>query len=297
MTASLHIITGPTAAGKTAYALDYAERLGAEIVSCDASLVYRGMDIGTAKPSPEERARVPHHLIDVREVDEPFDVVAYAAAAGDAVARIRRKGRPVVVVGGSGFYLRSFLAPVVDTVAVPADVRERVAAWYAREGLPGLLARLRELSPGGLGRLDTRNPRRVLRAAERCLASGRELPELQAEFAARPTPYADMAKRVVLLERDSGELRERIAGRTERMLAAGLVAEVARLRERGIERNPSAASAIGYRETLEHLRGAFGRDALAAAITRNTLRLVKKQRKWFRTQLGEPDAIVRPGEG
>ena len=275
--------------GKTEFALEYAGRLGAEIISCDASLVYRGMDIGTAKPDAEERARIPHHLIDIREVSEPCDVVAYAAEAREAVARIRRKGKPVVVAGGSGFYLKSFLAPVVDTVTVPDAVREEVAGWYAREGLAGVLERLRELSPRGFGQLDTRNPRRVLRATDRCLASGRGLPELQAEFAARPPPYADMGKRVVLLERDTTALRQRIVARTRRMLEAGLEAEVRRLRERGLEQNPSAATAIGYRETLACLRGELEREALADTITANTLRLVKKQRKWFRSQLPAPD--------
>jgi len=294
MTATLHVVVGPTAVGKTGYALECAEARGAEIVSADASVVYRGMDIGTAKPGPEERERAPHHLIDSREVDEPFDIVAYAAEAERAVADIARRGRDVVVAGGSGLYLKSFFAPVVDPVHVPASVRRRVAELARREGLEGMVRELRALNPEGLGALDARNPRRVARALERCLASGRTLAALRAEFAAQPEPYADYAKRLIRLDRPKAELDERIARRVDAMLEAGLVDEVAALRERGLERNPSAASAIGYRETLAYLRGELDREALREAIARNTRRLAKKQRTFFRRQLPAPERVERP---
>ncbi len=292
MDKTLHLISGPTAVGKTAYALDYAESQEAEIVSCDASLVYRGMDIGTAKPTPEERARVPHHLIDICAVDAPFDIVAYDAAARAAVDAIHRRGKSVVVTGGSCFYLKSFFAPVIDTVTVPDSVREEVASLHDSEGLEGLLAELRLRSPEGLGNLDTLNPRRVVRALERCLASGRSLPELQAEFAARPEPYAGFTKRWILLERDTEDLHARVARRAAAMLEEGLIEEVERLREAGIERNPPAAAAIGYAETLSCLRGDLDRAELLPKIIQNTLHLVKKQRTWFRTQFPEPDERV-----
>lgn len=292
MTKQLHIITGPTAVGKTEYALSYAEQHNAEIVSCDASLFYRGMDIGTAKPTPEELARVPHHLIDICEVDQPFDIVAFDAAAHAAIENVCSRGKSVVVTGGSGFYLKSFLAPVIDTVVVADSIREEVVGLYESEGLGALLAALNEVSPDGLGNLDTKNPRRVLRALERCMASGKSLPQLQAEFAARPEPYADCEKRLVLLSRDPEQLKQRVALRAEQMVEAGLIEEVAALRDAGIERNPSAAAAIGYRETLAHLRGELNREELLAAIIQNTLHLVKKQRTWFRTQIREPDERI-----
>lgn len=272
--------------GKTEYALAYAEAHNAEIVSCDASLVYRGMDIGTAKPTSEERARVPHHLIDVRAVDEPYDIVAFDRDAHAAVDAITARGKAVVVTGGSGFYLKSFISPVIDSVAVSEAVRTEVGALYADAGLPGLLSKLCEVSPEGFGNLDTLNPRRVQRALERCLASGKSLPTLQAEFAARPEPYPNYAKELILLERPLDELKERVARRAGLMLAAGLIEEVEALRAAGIEKNPSAASAIGYRETLAYLRGELEREALLPAIIQNTLHLVKKQRTWFRTQVG-----------
>ncbi|HBM85288.1 MAG TPA: tRNA (adenosine(37)-N6)-dimethylallyltransferase MiaA [Opitutae bacterium] len=292
MPQSLHIITGPTAVGKTEYALSYAAKHNAEIVSCDASLVYRGMDIGTAKPSPDELDRVPHHLIDVNEVDAPYDVVAYVRDAEAAVADIFARGKSVVVTGGSGFYLKSFFASVIDLVVVSDAIRVEVADLYAANGLEGLVAELRQRSPQGLGNLDVMNPRRVLRALERCIASGKSLPDLQAEFAARPEPYSDCEKNYILLERDPENLRQRIARRVDQMMQSGLVEEVECLRELGIERNPSAASAIGYRETLAYLRGEIELKALVPAIVQNTNHLVKKQRTWFRTQIRRPDQCV-----
>lgn len=292
---TLHIITGPTAVGKTEYALRYAESHNAEIVSCDASLVYRGMDIGTAKPSAEERARVPHHLIDVQPVDKPYDIVAYVRDAEAAIAGILERGKSVVVTGGSGFYLKSFFAPVIDQVKVSAALKSEVATLYAEAGLAGLLDALRTYSSAGLGNLDTRNPRRVLRALERCKASGKDLPTLQAEFAARPEPYAGYRKHYILLEREKDALEQRVALRAEQMVRLGLIEEVEALIRNGICENPSAASAIGYRETIAHLEGQLNREALIPMIVQNTLHLVKKQRTWFRTQLRAPDTLVPMG--
>ena len=191
MKKSLHIITGPTAVGKSDFALSYAQKNGAEIVSCDASLVYRGMDIGTAKPSGEDRARVPHHLIDLHSVDQIYDIMSYVKDAQAAVADIFARGKSVVVTGGSGFYLKSFFAPVIDAVKVSDLVRAEVDKLYSITGLDGLLEELYRRSPQGVGNLDINNPRRVLRALERCIASGKALPVLQAEFAARSEPYIE----------------------------------------------------------------------------------------------------------
>lgn len=288
----LHIISGTTAVGKTDYALSFAEKHNAEIVSCDALLVYRGMDIGTAKPSPAEQLRVKHHLIDINPVDQPYDIVAYASAAQTAVRSILARGKSVVIVGGSGFYLKSFFAPVIDTVDVSDSIRSTVAELYEATGLEGMLGKLRELSPAGFGNLDTLNPRRVQRALERCMASGKSLPDLQAEFLARPEPYREFEKNFILLERDSEDLRERVAQRARRMIEDGLVEEALSLRKQGIEANPCAASAIGYRETLSYLRGEIEYEALLPRIIRNTNRLVKKQRTWFRIQLRKPNERI-----
>ncbi|MFM9090923.1 MAG: tRNA (adenosine(37)-N6)-dimethylallyltransferase MiaA [Verrucomicrobiota bacterium] len=287
----LHLLTGPTAVGKTEWALRWAEAHGAEIVSCDSLLFYRGMDLGTAKPTPAERARVPHHLIDVREPGEPMDVGRFVAAARAVVDDLARRGRAVLVCGGSGFYLRAFLGPVIDTIEVPPELRAEVAALTPAAAR----ARLRELNPGGLEGLDEANPRRVTRALERCLAAGRTLAELRAEFARQPGPFADHVVRLTRLEREPGELRERIGRRVDAMLAAGLVEEVRGLRARGLEANPSAARAIGYREVLDCLDGRLPPAELAAAIARDTRALGKKQRTWFRTQL-PPHRVVDAAE-
>ncbi len=277
----LHLLTGPTAVGKTEWALRWAEAHGAEILSCDSLLFYRGMDVGTAKPTPAERARVPHHLIDVCAPHAPMDVARYVDLARAVVADVAARGRPILVCGGSGFYLRAFLGPVVDGVEVPAAVRTEVAALDAA----GARARLRALNPEGLGGLDEANPRRVTRALERCLASGKTLLALRAEFARQPGPFAGHPVRLTRLERDPAELPARIERRVEAMLAAGLVEEVRALEAAGLERNPSAAGAIGYREVLAMRAGRLDPGALAAEIARNTRALVKKQRTWFRTQL------------
>jgi len=277
----LHVLTGPTAVGKTEWALRWAEAHDAEIVSCDSLLFYRGMDLGTAKPTAAERARVPHHLVDICDLADRMDVTHYVALARRAVEEIGGRGRPVLVTGGSGFYLKAFFAPVADEVAVPAAVRAEVAAWSSGEAL----ARLRALNPGGLGTLDPANPRRVVRALERCLASGRTLLALAADFSRQPAPFAAWSVELTRLDRAAADLERRIEARVAAMLRDGLVEEVRRLRTAGLEKNPSAARAIGYREVLARLDGRLPEAELAAEIAKNTRGLVKKQRTWFRTQL------------
>ena len=292
MKKSLHIITGPTAVGKSDFALSYAQKNGAEIVSCDASLVYRGMDIGTAKPSEEDRARVPHHLIDLHPVDQIYDIMSYVKDAQAAVADIFTRGKSVVVTGGSGFYLKSFFSPVIDAVKVSDLVRAEVDKLYRINGLDGLLEELHRHSPQGLGNLDINNPRRVLRALERCIASGKALSVLQAEFAARPEPYTECKKHYILLDRDRENLKKRVVHRADLMLKNGLIEEVEALLNEGIRENPSAASAIGYRETIAFLEGHIKHTDLLPAIVKNTRHLIKKQLTWFRTQIRPADEVV-----
>ena len=263
----------------------WAEARGAEIVSCDSLLFYRGADLGTAKPTPRERQRVPHHLIDICAITERMDVTEYVTKARVAIEDIGRRGRAVLVTGGSGFYLKAFFAPVADEVAVPAEIRDGVRQRFEQQGLPALVAELARLNPAGLGALDVKNPRRVTRALERSLASGRTLAELQADFAALRAPFADYEVGLCELGREPAELDARIVQRVTAMLAAGLVAEVRGLLAAGLAHNPSAAGAIGYRETIDFFQGRLAEKDLAAAIAQNTRGLVKKQRTWFKTQL------------
>ena len=281
MRGSIYVLTGPTAVGKTDLALRWAEARGAEIVSCDSLLFYRGMDIGTAKPGAAGRARVPHHLIDILEVRERMDVTHYITKARAAIEEIAARGRRALVAGGSGFYLKAFFAPVADEVAVPEEVRARVEKLPLDEAV----AELRRLNPDGIGNLDTANPRRVARALERCLAAGKTLRELAVDFARQPGPFGDWRIVLTRLDRPADELNARIEARTRAMLQAGLLDEVRRLRGAGLEQNPSAARAIGYREALAVLDGRLREAELGAEIAKSTRALAKKQRTWFRTQL------------
>ncbi len=283
--ATLHFLVGPTAVGKTELALQWAEAHGAGILSCDAFCVYEGMDIGTAKPTATEQARVPHYGIDLVSAATPYSVADYLRVAEEAVDNMVSRGQAILVAGGSGFYLKSFFSPVMDKIQVGADVRERVAYIFETGGLAGALEELRTLNPEGLGGLDILNPRRVGRALERSLASGLTLKEQAHEFAAQASPFAAYPKRVCLLERESADLDRRIARRVQSMLDSGLVEEVSRLQNEGLEGNPTASKAIGYRETLRYLSGELAEEALPGAIAQNTRRLVRKQRTWFRTQI------------
>ena len=209
-----------------------------------------------------------------------------------AVQEILEKHKSIVVTGGSGFYLKSFFESVVDTVVVPPEIRSFVERLFENTGLDGLLAELKKQSPEGFGHLDTLNPRRVQRALERCMASGKSLPELQKAFSERPKPYSDFKKQFILLERGREDLKRRVELRAEAMLESGLVEEVQSLMRLGIEKNPSAASAIGYRETIAFLKGTITEPELLPMIIQNTNALVKKQRTWFRTQLRQANKVV-----
>jgi tRNA dimethylallyltransferase len=294
----LYFITGPTAVGKSDLALEWANKNDADILYCDASCVYRGMDIGTAKPDAAERALVPHHGLDLSDAAKSFCVADYVAEAHRVVEDCERRGRTLLVSGGSGFYLRSFFFPVLDDTEVPAEVREGVRSIMKAGGLDALIGELKRRNPGGFTGLDEQNPRRVQNALERCIASGKTLDELQKAYRDMPAPFPQYGKRICLLSRGREDLWERIERRTRKMLAAGLVDEVRRLRDEGFEANPSAASAIGYREVLNWLdAGGTDADALADTIAQNTRKLVKKQRSFLRSQIPSGNVVdLAPGD-
>jgi tRNA dimethylallyltransferase len=286
MPATLHLLTGPTASGKSALALAWAQAHGAEILSCDALQVYRGMDLGTAKPTLADQKLVPHHGLDLCDPARAFSVVEYRDYATRAVADILARGKKVLVVGGSGFYLKSFFAPVADDVDISPALDAEVRELEKSGGLPVLLERLKKASPGGTGEVDLKNPRRVARALARCLASGLSVPQLAEKFKNKDTPFDAYDRQFVRLDRPREELTARIQDRTRQMFARGLVDEVRHLAP-ALRANPAASSAIGYREVLAWL-DAGGKTPLAeveAAVSTHTLQLVRKQRTWFRTQL------------
>lgn len=282
----LHLLTGPTASGKSALALAWARAHDAEILSCDALQAYRGMDLGTAKPTPAEQKLVPHHGLDLSDPAKPYSVAEYRGYAARTVAEILQRGQKVLIVGGSGFYLKSFFAPVADDVEISPEIEAEVRALEASLSLPALVERLQKASPSGTGEVDLKNPRRVARALARCLASGQSVPQLAEKFKSLGTPFDAYEKKLVRLERPREELAARIQERTRKMFAGGLVDEVRGLAA-ALRTNPAAGSAIGYREVLAWL-DAGEKSPLAeveAAVALRTQQYVRKQRTWFRTQL------------
>lgn len=295
---TLYFLIGPTASGKTDLALRWAEAHGGEILSCDAFCVYKGMDIGTAKPTKEEQERAPHHGIDVAPVSQPFSIADFVALAERVVADTQRRGVPLLVTGGSGFYAKSFFAPVTDQTNVPEETRQGVRKLIAEGGLEAVVKELLRLNPDGVQDLDLNNPRRIQTALERCLAAGKPLSVLQQEFRAQPAPFHYIEKKLCFIERDREDLFRRVEQRARKMIEDGLIEEVRRLRKAGLEQNPSAASAIGYREVIEWLdSGSSSTDELADAITVNTRRLIKKQLSFFRNQLPDGRRVTPGADG
>ncbi len=297
----LWILGGVTAAGKTELSLEWAEKNGAEIISCDSVSFYRGLDIGSAKPDSREQKRVVHHGLDLADVSEVFDVGQFHSYANEVIQDMISRGKKVLVVGGSGFFLHGFLRPVVDAVEVAQEVRNQVKATYENEGLDALLAQLKKHNPEGLAHLDTQNPLRVIRALERCVQSGRSLIDLQKDFEKLPIPYAQLQKKMVWLDREDDEIVKRINLRTQQMIEGGMIEETQRAIRDGMESHPSLSQSVGYREVIEFLKKGGSQNELISSIVRSTRQLVSKQRKWFRKHFPAgsclhpgPEKSVRP---
>lgn len=269
-------LVGPTGSGKTAVSLALAERWGAEIVNCDSRQVFRGLDIGTAKPTAAERARVPHHLFDVVDPDAPFDAARYAALARTAIADIQRRGRRAIVVGGTGFYLKALRVGLFAGPAADAALRARLVA--EEDAAPGALhARLAAVDPRTAARLAPRDRLRLVRALEVFELTGRPLSDWHAAQATEALPM-----RVLGLQVERGELYRRLDARCEAMLTAGLLDEIRGLWTRGYGPELPALRSIGYREMGAHLRGDMDRGAALAAMQRATRQFAKRQLTWFR---------------
>lgn len=275
MTTPIIGIVGPTASGKTDLALALARRMPVEIVVADSRQVYRGMDVGTAKPDAAARASVPHHLLDLVEPDEPFTVAHWVALARELIPAIGQRGNLPLLVGGTGLYV-SALLDGHDYAAQPSspEVRQRLAEALEREGLEALAERLRSIDPLASTRVDVRNPRRVLRALERAEAGGGG-----ADPSAAPYPG-----RVALigLGRPREVLYRRIDERAEHLFAEGLLAEVATLLERGYTPELRPMSGHGYAEAARHLAGEWSLDQAIEVTARRTRQYAKRQLTWFR---------------
>jgi len=269
-------VVGATATGKSNLAIALAGQLDGEVINADALQLYRGMDIGTAKVTPEERAGVPHHLLDVLEVTEEASVSAYQRDAREAIAAIRSRRRTPILVGGSGLYVRA----VLDDIEFPptdAALRERLEQRIAQEGTEALHRELAASDPEAAGIIGPRDARRIVRALEVGALTGRPF----TAFLPRPL-YADASTVQIGLRRDRALLHERIAVRVDRMVEAGLLEEIRALREKGLDRGLTARRAIGYEQGLAVLDGTLDcAQAIQDTVT-GTRRLVRKQDTWFR---------------
>ncbi len=286
------VLFGPTAAGKGAVARSLARALGAEIVSLDSMKVYRGMDVGTAKPPPEARAGIPHHLLDVADPWEIYSAGRFHADAGRALGEIAARGRPSVVCGGTGLYLRVLERGLFAGPGRDPRARDALLAEGATIGAPVLHERLRAADPAVASRLHPNDLRRIVRALEVLAVTGRPLSSWQAE--ARPLLPPDAP--VVVLTREDEDLRRRIAVRLEKMMAAGFRAEVEGLLAdpRGLA--PEPAAAVGYRELAEHLRGRATLPSTLEAIRRRTWQFTRRQRIWSRSVARRVEVPVAPDE-
>jgi tRNA dimethylallyltransferase len=272
-------LAGPTAVGKSAVALALAERIGGEIISVDSMQVYRGLDLGTAKPPPAERARVPHHLVDVVELTEAFDAAKFLRLAELAVKDIQARGRVPIFCGGTGLYFKAWLSGLGE--APPAD--PQVRATLEAVPLPDLLTELAQRDPVTYERIDRQNPRRVIRALEVIRLTGQPY---SAQRAAWPSPLTPRPSPLVLgFTREPADLRRRIEARVDVMFAAGLVEETCQLLDRGLAQNPTAMQALGYRQVVEHLRGERGLAETVALVKTRTWQFARRQGTWFRRQL------------
>jgi tRNA dimethylallyltransferase len=270
-------IVGPTAVGKTALAVCLAGEFAVEVVSADSRQVYRCMDIGTAKPTAQERLRVRHHLVDVVDPAESFTLAQYQQMAYEAINDIHARRRLPLLVGGTGLYVKAVLEGLsIPHVEPDAQLREALLTEAANQGYQALHARLREVDPVAAERIDARNVRRVVRALEVCYLLGQPISTIQG---AMPPPYRVLR---IGLTMPRERLYQRIDERVERMVAAGLVEEVRSLVARGYGYSLPAMSGLGYRQMGMYLRGEVSLDEAVALVKRHTRRFVRQQANWFR---------------
>ena len=275
---SILCIAGPTASGKTALAVELAKELDGEVVSCDSMQVYRRMDIGTAKPSPEEMQGIPHHMIDVAEPDEDFSVSRYCAMAAPIVDDIVARGKTAIIAGGTGLYMDSLIrgndfAPFPST-----GVRERLEAEADEVGLPAMLARLREIDPDTADRVSDR--KRILRALEVYLETGETITEHNRKTRLIPPKYTPLWLGLDFADR--GELYRRIDKRVDIMLEMGLMEEIRSLLDSGIPEKCTAMQAIGYKEFVNALEGREPLSQAAEEVKKASRHYAKRQLTWFR---------------
>jgi tRNA dimethylallyltransferase len=284
-------IVGPTGVGKTALALEVAERLGAEIVNADSRQLYIGMDIGTAKPTAAEMARVRHHLIDVCSPGEPLDVAQFAAMAREAIAQVEAAGRPVLVTGGSGLYLRVLRYGIFAGPRAAPEVRHELLQAAQCHGVEHLYDELRRIDPAAARRLSPRDVYRIVRAIEVFRITGVAMSNHQEQHGFARSQYKSLT---IGLRMERGRLYEAIDRRFDAMMAAGLRQEVSALMEAGYSPDAAPLSTIGYKHIAAYLRGNSTLEDAVAMAKRDTRRLAKRQMTWFRN---DPDIVWIDAEG
>ena len=286
-------LAGPTAVGKSAVALALAEKMGGEIISVDSMQVYRGLDIGTAKPTAEERQRVPHHLLDICELNEAFDAAQFIRLAQKAVEEIQSRGRTPIFCGGTGLYFKVFLDGLGE--APPAD--EKLRAELEAAPFAALLAELRERDPAAYEKIDKQNPRRVIRAVEVIRLTGKRFSEQRAEWKSGESKVQSPKSKVIFcFTRSADDLHRRINVRMDEMFARGLVDETRELLKCGLAENKVAMQAIGYRQVVEHLRGERDLAATMELVKIRTRQFAKRQLTWFRRHGKCAWLDLNPGE-
>jgi len=271
-------IVGPTASGKSALALRLAARWNAEIVSADSRQIYRHLDIGTAKPPRSDLQRIPHHFIDILEPDEDYSAGAYGRAARKIINDVIRAGRRVILVGGSGLYVKAVVDGLFDGPSRDPGLRAQLEEEARERGADGLYERLCRLDPEAASTMDSSKVRRVIRALEVHAITGRPISELHAA----QNSAAPFGVRQIGLRWTRKELYRRINERVEWMLDAGLLDEVRRLQTMGFDPTLNSLNTVGYREAFAHLAGKLTREEMVAAIQQNTRRFAKRQLTWFR---------------
>ncbi|NLI46421.1 MAG: tRNA (adenosine(37)-N6)-dimethylallyltransferase MiaA [Acidobacteria bacterium] len=276
-------IVGPTGSGKSALAACLARRLGGEIVNCDAMQVYRGLDVGTAKVSPEIRAEIPHHLLDVVEVSQRFSAGQFQDLARQALEGIRARRNWPILAGGTGFYLRTVLYGIFEAPGRDEALRDRLNRIRERRGPEVLHRILGRRDPEAARRIAPRDFQRICRALEVAHATGRPFTE---HFGTSERPLTGFMPRMYCLNVPRPELHDRIARRVADMLAGGLVDEVRGLLARGVAPDAKGLEAIGYRQVMEHLAGRLTWLEMARRIEVDTRRYAKRQMTWFRKERG-----------
>jgi tRNA dimethylallyltransferase len=276
-------VVGPTATGKSALALDLARRFDGEIVSCDSTAVYRGIDIGTDKVPVGQRDGIPHHLIDVADAGETYSAARYAGDAAAAIRAIAGAGRLPIVAGGTGFYYRALVRGLFPGPARDPDLRDRLNRVAARRGVECLHRWLSRVDEASARRIQPRDQKRLVRALEVHLLTGQPL---TAHFARTRSPLADFRVLTIGLTLPRPLLRERVSRRVDAQFDAGVVDEVRRLLAGGLPRSAHALSGLVYRQVLEHLEGRRDEAATRALIVKENMRYARRQLTWFRREAG-----------